>query len=147
MIVLNWYKICHSHRDRYFYMKVRILIICYLTSICKLIKKSFSTDMFEFVCVEYKDSCENFEKEISEKITLFPDAVIIDRGLGKEFAEIVSKKFVGAKIMYLPSLENNLNGIADNSQDVIKLSEPFSLSEIREVLINLYEKKQAQIRQ
>ncbi|MGB9697146.1 MAG: hypothetical protein ACP5P3_02830 [Ignavibacteria bacterium] len=126
-------------------MKIRILTICYLTSICKLIKKSFPTDMFEFVCVEYKDNCEDLEKEISEKIALLPDAVIIDRGLGKEFAEVVSKKFVGSKIMYLPSLEDSSNGISSNSQDVIKLSEPFSLREIRKVLLNLYEKKFGQI--
>ncbi len=44
-------------------MKVKILIIYYLTSICKLIKKAFSIDMLEFIYVKYKNSCADFEKK------------------------------------------------------------------------------------
>jgi len=103
--------------------------------------------MFDFICIQYKDNCKVLEKEISERMTFFPDAVIIDRGLGKEFADFVYNKFVGSKIMYLPSLEDNSNCILSHNQDIIKLSEPFSIQEIREVLINMYEKKLGQIHQ
>lgn len=127
------------------FMKIKILTICYLSSICKLIKKSFPSDFFEFVCVEYKDNCEDLESEISDKLDRDPDAIIMDRGIGKEFTEIISKKFAGAKIMCLPSLEEIPNGGINDNPDVIRLSEPFSLREIRELLLNLYEKKFGQI--
>lgn len=123
-------------------MRLRILTICYLSSICKLIKKSFSPDLFDFVCIEYRDNdCKTIEDEISEKLDRAPDGVIIDRGVEREFTEAISKKFAGAKIMYLPSLEDISNGSISNGPGIIKLSEPFSLKEIREILLNLYEEK------
>lgn len=85
------------------------------------------------------------KKKISKKITLFYDTIIIDSGLKKEFAKIVFKKSFEVKIIYLFSFKNNLNYIVDNSQNVIKLTERFSLSKIRKVLYYLYEKKQVQL--
>lgn len=120
-------------------MEFKIHIFCGTSNLCKLIEKSFSKDTFYFNCSEIKDKCCN---GIFDEITYNPDCIIVDKDIDVESKDKIIKKFSKAKVVLLPSLNESEKQV--KSENVIQISEPFKLSELGEVLKELYHSKQSE---
>jgi hypothetical protein len=120
-------------------MEFKIHIFCGTSNLCKLIEKSFIKDLFSFNCSEIKDK---IGEEIFEKINYSPDCIIVDKDIEVEFKDKIIKKFSAAKVVLLPSLNESEQQV--KSENVIQISEPFKLSELGEVLKELYHSKQSE---
>lgn len=120
-------------------MEFKVHIFCGTTNLCKLMSKLCIKDDFSFCCTEIKD------KDISnifDGINYSPDCIIIDKDLNEELKDVVINKFSYNKIVLLPSL--NENEQKKYSKKVVQISEPFKLSELEEVLKEIYHSKQSE---
>ncbi len=120
-------------------MVLRIHIFCGATNLCKLIKKSFLNEYFIFNCTEVKEKQEN---GITESINYRPDCIIVDKDIESILRDKIVKRFSNSKIILLPAL-NEVEYIS-NSKNVYQISEPFKLSELKEILSKLYQLKQSE---
>jgi hypothetical protein len=118
-------------------MDFKIHIFCGTTNLYKLIKKSFVKDSFSFNCSEISDKCDYSVDDLNYK----PDCIIVDKDIDEYYKNEIIKKFVNTKIILLPSLEFEQK---TNSDNVIQISEPFKLSELGEVLKEVYHSKQSE---
>jgi hypothetical protein len=120
-------------------MELKIHIFCETSDLFKLIKKSFTKESYIFTCTEVKDKkLQDITKEISYR----PDCIIVDNDIDSYFRDEIVKKFLHNKIVLLPSLDDvELNPSAKN---VFQISEPFKLSELGEVLKEIYHSKQSE---
>ncbi|MFA5405674.1 MAG: hypothetical protein WC358_12145, partial [Ignavibacteria bacterium] len=71
-----------------------------------------------------------------------PDCIIVDKDIDVNFKDRIIKKFSNAKVVLLPSLNESEQNV--KSENVIQISEPFKLSELGEVLKELYHSKQSE---
>lgn len=120
-------------------MDFNIHIFCGTTNLCKLIRKSFIKESYSFNCTEVKDKqFSDFTGEINYK----PDCIIVDKDIDSQYRDEIVKKFSYSKIVLLPSLDEvELKSGANN---VFQISEPFKLSELGEVLKEIYHSKQSE---
>jgi hypothetical protein len=120
-------------------MEFKIHIFCGTTNLCKLIRKSFIKESYTFNCTEVKDKqISNITKEINYR----PDCIIVDKDIDSKYRDEIVNKFSYSKIVLLPSLDEvELKSNADN---VFQISEPFKLSELGEVLKDIYHSKQSE---
>jgi hypothetical protein len=120
-------------------MEFKIHIICGTTNICKLIRKSFEKEDFSFNCTEVKDKQL---VEIMRDINYKPDCIIVDKDIDSYSKDEIVKRFSFCKIVLLPSLDEvESKSYANN---VFQISAPFKLSELREVLNEIYHSKQSE---
>ncbi|MCX6163727.1 MAG: hypothetical protein NTU73_02510 [Ignavibacteriae bacterium] len=120
-------------------MDFRIHIFCGTTNLCKLIRKSFAKESFTFNCTEVKD--KQFS-DISEEINYRPDCIIVDKDIDTYFRDKIVKKFPDSKIVLLPSLDEV--ELKSSTNNVFQISEPFKLSELGEVLKEIYHSRQSE---
>jgi hypothetical protein len=120
-------------------MNFKIHIFCGTTNLCKLIRKSFEKDSYSFNCSEIKDKCCN---GIFDEINYLPDCIIVDKDIDLDFKDKIIKKFSNAKVVLLPSLNESEQKV--DSENVVQISEPFKLSELGEVLKEIYHSKQSE---
>lgn len=117
----------------------KIHIFCGTTNLCKLIRKSFIKESYTFDCTEVKDRQLS---DITKGINYRPDCIIVDKDIDSNFRDEIVNKFSYSKIVLLPSLDEiELKSNADN---VFQISEPFKLSELGEVLKEIYHSKQSE---
>jgi hypothetical protein len=117
----------------------KIHIICGITNICKLISKSFDREKYSINCTEVKDKQLY---EILNDITYKPDCIIVDKDIDSNSREEIVKKFNFCKIVLLPSLDDTESKTYSNN--VYQISEPFKLSELKDVLKVIYQSKQSE---
>jgi len=103
----------------------------------KLIRKSFVKDSFYFKCSEINDKCDYSVEDLNYN----PDCIIVDKDIDEYYKNEIIKKFINTKVILLPSLEFEQK---TNSDNVIQISEPFKLSELGEVLKEIYHSKQSE---
>jgi len=117
-------------------MDFKIHIFCGTSYLCKLIRKSFIKEPYTFDCTEVRE-----ELNVSNgKLNYIPDCIIFDKDIDGDFKEEIINKHSESKIILLPSL-NEIESVS-NFKNVFQISEPFKLSELSEVLKEIYHKKQ-----
>lgn len=120
-------------------MDFKIHIICGTTNLCKLIRKSFSKEQYSFNCTDVKN------KKLSElmgEINYNPDCIIVDKDIDKYLRDEIAKKFSSNKIILLPSLDEI--DPKTYEKNIFQISEPFKLSELGDVLKEIYQTKQSE---
>jgi hypothetical protein len=120
-------------------MEFKVHIFCGTTNLCRLMSKLCTKDSFSFCYSEIKDINSG---NIFDDINYKPDCIIIDKDIDEELKEKVIKKFSLTKIVLLPSL----NEVEQKKYSgyVSQISEPFKLSELEEVLKEIYHSKQSE---
>lgn len=73
-----------------------------------------------------------------EKLNISPDCIVIDKGIHKEIQYKIKIKFTNLDIVYLPSLHESDSEISNGCKQI---SEPLKLSELGNVLEEIYNKK------
>ena len=114
--------------------KFYVHIFCITSLICKLINKSFQDSNFKFVC----SNMDNLKSNEFEKLNISPDCIVIDKGINKEIQYKIKIKFKNTEIVYLPSLHESDSEISNGCKQI---SEPLKLSELGNVLEEIYNKK------
>jgi len=109
-------------------------IFCLTSLICKLINKSFQNTNFMFDCTNVDDLKNND----FESLDISPDCIVIDKGINKEIQHKIKLKFTNLDIVYLPSLHESDSEISNGCKQI---SEPLKLSELGNVLEEIYNKK------
>ncbi|MBI5403925.1 MAG: hypothetical protein HY959_11035 [Ignavibacteriae bacterium] len=117
-------------------MDFKIHIFCGTSYLCKLIRKTFVREPYTFNCTEVTDKLN----DKSGKLDYTPDCIIFDKDIAGDFKEEIINKHSDSSIILLPSL-NEIEALA-NSKNVFQISEPFKLSELSEVLKEIYHNKQ-----
>jgi hypothetical protein len=117
-------------------MEFRIHIYCGTSYLCKLIRKTFVKEPYSFNCTEVKEKLNN----LSGKLDYTPDCIIFDKDIDGDFKEEIINKHSDSNIILLPSL-NEIESVSSYN-NVFQISEPFKLSELSEVLKEIYHKKQ-----
>lgn len=120
-------------------MDFKIHIFCGTTYLCNLIRKSLIKETYTFCCTEVKD--KQFS-DITEEINYRPDCIIVDKDIDLYFRDEIVKKFSYSKIVLLPSLDEV--ELKFNTKNVFQISEPFKLSELGDVLKEIYHSKQSE---
>jgi len=120
-------------------MDLKIHIICGTTNLCKLIRKSFIKDSYIFSCTEVKDKQLS---DLAKEIDYVPDCIIVDKDIDFYYRDEIIRLFFGSKIVLLPSLDDVEFKIY--AKNVFQISEPFKLSELGEVLKEIYQTKQSE---
>jgi hypothetical protein len=120
-------------------MEFKVHIFCGTTNLCKLMSKLCTKDSFSFCCSEIK---EKNSGNIFSDINYKPDCIIVDKDIDEKLKDEVINKFSLTKIILLPSL----NEVEQKkySKYVSQISEPFKLSELEEVLKEIYHSKQSE---
>lgn len=114
-------------------IEFKIHIICGTTNICKLIRKSFEKERFTIKCTEIKDKeIENITSELNYS----PDCIIVDKDIDSIFKDEIVKQFYMNNIILLPSLDEFETKHYSNK--IFQISEPFKLSELRDLLQEIY---------
>jgi hypothetical protein len=103
-------------------------------SLCKLIIKSFPGSNFKFDCTDVKDLTNN---EL-EKLTISPHCIVLDKEINKAIQDKIKSMFPNIDIVYLPSLNESDSEIPNGCKQI---SEPLKLSELGNVLEEIYNKK------
>jgi hypothetical protein len=116
-------------------MNFSIHIFCGTSFLFKLIRKTFVKESYSFGCSEIKENCDNFIVDLNYN----PDCIIIDKDINEYFKDKIINKYLKTKIILLPSLDFEQKSISNN---VIQISEPFKLSELGEVIKEIYYSKQ-----
>ena len=111
-----------------------IHVFCLAPLICELINKSYYNSNFIFDCT----NIEEIENNELETLDISPDCIVIDKGINKEIQDKIKIKFTNLDIVYLPSLHESGSEI---SNDCKQISEPLKLSELGNVLEEIYNKK------
>lgn len=114
--------------------KFYVHIFCMTSLICELINKSFQNSHFKFVCT----NMDNLRIKELEKLKVSPDCIVIDKGINKEIQYKIKIKFTNIDIVYLPSLHESDSEISNGCKQI---SEPLKLSELGNVLEEIYNKK------
>jgi hypothetical protein len=120
-------------------MEFKVHIFCGTTNLCRLLSKLCTKDAFSFCCTDIK------EKNISNifnRINYAPDCIIIDKDIDEDLKDEIIIKYSYIKIILLPSL--NVGEQKKYSKNIIQISEPFKLSELEEVLKEIYHSKQSE---
>lgn len=111
----------------------KIHVFCGTSNLCKLINKSFDREQYSFNCTEVKE--KNLLDIMSGK-DYKPDCIIVDKDIDTFSRDEIVKNFSSSKIILLPSLD--INELKSYTKNVYQISEPFKLSELREVLEEIY---------
>ena len=120
-------------------MNFKIHIFCETNCFYNLIKKTFTKDSYSF---NYSEIKGKNSKSIIKEINYTPDCIIVDKDIEEYFKVEIIKKYSDTKIILLPAL-NEFEQKA-NPKNVIQISEPFKLSELGEVLKEIYITKQSE---
>ena len=108
-----------------------ILIYCTNSEICRLIIKYLKKSKLP-INVNIKCGCLRpgiFDLTIDGK----PDCIILGNDVSDEMQERIVSIYSDTKIIFLPSIDND-----DVSKETFLISDPLRLSELREVILNLY---------
>ena len=111
-----------------------IHVFCLTPLICELINKSFHNSNFIFDCTNLEE-IENNELEI---LDISPNCIVIDKGIKKEIQDKIKLKYKNLEIVFLPSLYEANSESTEGSKHI---SEPLKLSELNNVLEEVYKKK------
>lgn len=114
-----------------------IHVFCITPLICELINKSFHNSNFIFDCTNLND-IKNGELE---NLDISPDCIVIDKGIKREMQDKIKLKYKNLDIIYLPSLYESDSEYANGCKQI---SEPLKLSELGNVLEEIYNKKKGE---
>ena len=117
-------------------MDFRIHIFCGTSNLCRLLSKSFGKEPYLFECTEVKDESEGKKTKLEYE----PDCIIFDKDIELDLKDEIINKYDKSKIILLPSL--NVSEQMTNARNVFQISEPFKLSELSELLKEIYHSKQ-----
>ena len=117
-------------------MEFRIHIFCGTSNLCRLLSKSFGKKPYLFECSEVKDKSTGNLTKLDYK----PDCIIFDKDIELDLKDEIINKYNKSKIILLPSL--NVSEQIINTKNVFQISEPFKLSELSELLKEIYHSKQ-----
>jgi hypothetical protein len=107
--------------------------------LCNLIMKSISHDKFIFNCTYIPENTNiNRDKSLLDNLNISPDCIILDKDLDKTIKEEIIKRFRESEFICLPSLNENGGAL---SKSVQQMSEPLKISELGDVLNEIYTKK------
>lgn len=120
-------------------MELKIHIFCGTSNFYELIKKSLSKESYVFEYTEVKD---NKFTDITKEINYNPSCIIVDKDIDAYFRDEIVKRFSNTKIILLPSFKEF--DLKSDTKNVFQISEPFKLSELREVLKEIYLSKQGE---
>lgn len=120
-------------------MELKIHIFCGTYNFYELIKKSLSKESYVFECTEVKD---NKFTDITKEINYNPGCIIVDKDIGAYFRDEIVNRFSNSKIILLPSFKEF--DLKSDTKNVFQISEPFKLSELRELLKEIYLSKQGE---
>ena len=114
-------------------------IFCLTSILCDLIMKTISHHNYTFSCTFIPESSNiNPDVNILDKLNVAPDCIILDKDINIKIKKEIIKKFQNSEFIYLPSLnENDLSGLPGVQQ----ISEPLKMSELGDVLNEIYTKK------
>jgi len=120
--------------------KLTIKMFCITSEICKLISKVLDKYNFEYQSFNISEmSDKNSQEEIINMVNDNPDVIILDKEVDDRFKEKVLSKFSESAIICLPSLDSD--GELKISKNVFHISEPFKLSELENIIINITKNK------
>jgi len=117
-------------------MNFNIHIFCRTSDLFNLIRKTFIKEPYSFTCSEIKEKCDRFIVALNYN----PDCIIVDKNIDEYFKDEIISKHTNTKIILLPSLDFEQKS---NSNNVFQISEPFKLSELGNVLKEIYHSKQS----
>lgn len=114
-------------------------MFCITSEICKLISKVLDKYNFEYQSFNISEISDNSQDEIINMVNDNPDVIILDKEVDDSFKEKVLSKFNESSIICLPSLDSD--GELKISKNVFHISEPFKLSELENIIINITKNK------
>lgn len=120
-------------------MELKIHIFCGTYNFYELIKKTLSKESYVFEFTEVKN---NKFTDITKEINYNPSCIIVDKDIDVYFRDEIVKRFSNSNIILLPSFEEY--DLKSDTKNVFQISEPFKLSELREVLKEIYLSKQGE---
>jgi len=112
-------------------------IFCMASSLCNLIAKSFPGSNIKFGCTNVKDMSD----DDLEKLKLSPNCIVLDKEINKAIQDKIKSMFADLEIVYLPSLNESGSEIPNGCKQI---SEPLKLSELGNVLEEIYNKKKGE---
>jgi len=115
-------------------MKFKVHIFCLKPEICQLIKKTLAATNYEVSCTPASEVNDCFFESFSVK----PDCIILDKDMNFELINVIKNNFPSIPIIYLPSLENDIQ----EESNVKFISEPLRPSELSNALDEIFNKSE-----
>lgn len=121
-------------------MDLNVKIYCVTPEICALIQKVLRRYKLNYSCMNVSELLNiKSQEDIITDCKSAADIIILDQELEKEFKLKLIQSYQDKTFICLPSLdENEITVIPEN---VIRISEPFKLSEFESVLLKIINKK------
>lgn len=116
-----------------------IHIFCLKSILGDLIVKSISHQKFKFNYTYISESSNNkSDTTMLDNLNISPDCIILDKDIDIKIKEVIFKKFNKSEFICLPSLNENEEMLSNYVQQI---SEPLKISELGDVLNEIYYKK------